>query len=412
MTSAAHPIASARYSQLLRRPYVLRLLTGAVVGHLPVAMAPLAFLLAVRAGGGTVRQAGVLTAVYGVSAAIGQPWWGRLLDRYGQHRVLITTAVASAVFFAVLATLRHGAHPAGLLALTAAAGWATPPLEAALRVLWPEVTNGTHQLRTALGMDAAAQEVVFIAGPLLVLLLDTAFAARTALAACALLALGGTLLLATAQPARVWTPAGTRQARRTTPLRLRGPQVLAAALFSAGIALGAMNIVALELAETHHTPALSTLIPAALAAGSLTGGLIYGRRMGSGPPTEHLPATAGCLMVGLLPTLAAPPPFLAVLTAPLPGLFLAPLLVQTFAGLDQLAPEGTLGEAAAWMIASLGLGQAAGSALAGAVGGSGPLAPAAVTVTGAAASCLVLAAARRTLTPPVPTTAARQLARR
>ncbi|MFF4205585.1 MFS transporter [Streptomyces sp. NPDC001668] len=412
MTPSAQPTASARYSQLLRRPHVLRLLTGAVVGHLPVAMAPLALLLAVRTGGGSVRQAGVLTAVYGVSAALGQPWWGRLLDRHGQHGVLTTTALASTLSFAALAALRPGAHPAGLLALTAAAGWATPPLEAALRVLWPEVTDSSRQLRTALGLDAAAQEVVFIAGPLLVLLLDTALGARTALAACAVLVLGGTLLLATAPPARTWMPPGTRHTRRVSPLRLRGPRVLAAALFGAGIALGAMNIVALELAETHHTPALSTLIPAALAAGSLTGGLVYGRRTWSGPPTGHLLATAGCLLGGLLPTLVAPPPLLAVLTALLPGLFLAPLLVQTFAGLDQLAPQGTLGEAAAWMIASLGLGQAAGSALAGAVGGSGPLAPAAVTVAGAAGSCLVLAAARRTLTPPVPTAAPRQLARR
>src|SRR5436190_1176565 len=49
------------------------------------------------------------------------------------------------------------------------AGFATPPLEAGLRALWPSVLNGPAEVQAAYALDAAAQEVLFTVGPLLVI---------------------------------------------------------------------------------------------------------------------------------------------------------------------------------------------------------------------------------------------------
>lgn len=117
-------------------------------------------------------------------------------------------------------------------------------------------------------------------------------------------------------------------------------------------------MVALAAAERHHADYLATLIPAALAAGSLTGGLLYGRRRWPGSPARQLLLLAGGLFLGALPMLADPAPAAAVATAVLPGLFLAPLLVTGFHALDDLVPPNSLAEASAWLIACLGLGQA------------------------------------------------------
>ncbi|WP_328791459.1 MULTISPECIES: hypothetical protein [unclassified Streptomyces] len=82
------------------------------------------------------------------------------------------------------------------------------------------------------------------------------------------------------------------------------------------------------------------MTPAALAVGSLIGGLLYGRRTWPGTPTRQL-RTLGCgFAVGSLPMLADPDPdpALAITAAVLPGLFLAPLLVTAFHTLDFLGP--------------------------------------------------------------------------
>ncbi|MFJ6752434.1 MFS transporter [Streptomyces sp. NPDC091266] len=399
----------SRYRDVLALPNVTRLLAGAVIGHLPVAMAPLAILIAVRADGGSLRLAGILAAVYGLAAAIGQPLWGRLLDRHG-HRVAIgVTALASTTAFLALALLSPAGHPAPAAVIAAAAGLCTPPLEAALRVLWPHVVESPQHRRAALALDACAQELVFIGGPLLVLGLDAVTGTVLVLTATAAIGLGGSALFLSAPPTRTWQPVPTRT-HWLGPIRVPGLRALAAALFGAGITLGALNVVALAAGERHHAGYLSTMIPAALAAGSLTGGLLFGRRTWPGSPARQLLLIGAGFLLGSLPMLADPAPPLAIAAAVLPGLFLAPLLVTGFHALDVLVPRSTLAEASAWLIACLGLGQAAGTALAGLVPSTAPAGTAAVAAAGAALGLFLLLVTRRHLTLQTPKGVGRQSA--
>nr|WP_060880520.1 MFS transporter [Streptomyces scabiei] len=387
---------AARYRDVLATPYVTRLLAGAVIGHLPVAMAPLAILLAVRADGGTLSLAGILAAVYGLAAAIGQPLWGRLLDRHGHRLAIGLTSLASTAAFLTLALLHPADHPTPAAVIAAAAGLCTPPLEAALRVLWPHVVDDPQDRRAALALDACAQEIVFIGGPLLVLGLDTLTGTVLVLTGTAAIGLAGAGLFLSAPPTRTWQPLPTRT-HWLGPIRVPGLRALAGALFGAGITLGALNVVALAAGERHHADYLSTLIPAALAVGSLTGGLLYGRRTWPGSLARQLLFIGGGFLIGSLPMLADPAPALAIAAAVLPGLFLAPLLVTAFHALDVLVAKHTLAEASAWLIACLGLGQAAGTALAGLVPSTLPAAPAGVAAGGAALGLLLLLATRRHL---------------
>lgn len=140
------------------------------------------------------------------------------------------------------------------------------------------------------------------------------------------------------------------------------------------------------------------MIPAALAVGSLTGGLLFGRRTWPGSPARQLLLIGAGFLLGSLPMLADPAPTLAIAAAVLPGLFLAPLLVTGFHALDVLVPRSTLAEASAWLIACLGLGQAAGTALAGLVPSTAPAGTAAVAAAGAALGLFLLLVTRRHLT--------------
>jgi MFS family permease len=389
---------TARYRDILTTRHVPRLLAGAVIGHLPVAMAPVALLLAARTDGATLQMSGLLAAVFGLTAALGQPAWGRLLDRYGHLKAVGTPALLSGAAFVLLAFVRPADHPVLAAVLTAAAGVCTPPTEAALRVVWPAILHREAERRVALALDACAQEVVFIAGPLLVLALQPS-GPVVLLTTTAAVGLAGTALLLSAAPARTWQAVLAHSADWLGPLRARGLQALAAALFGVGITLGSLNVYAVAAAEHHAAPHAATLIPAALAVGSLLGGLCYGRRRWPGTPPVQLGILGAGFLTAALPLLTDPAPGLAISAALLPGVFLAPLLVVSFHTLDVLVPEGTLAEASAWLVACLGLGQAAGTALSGLVSTETPAAAAAVGVAGAAASCVLLVLARRHLIP-------------
>lgn len=394
------PPAPVRYHDVLKVRAVPRLLAGGVIGHLPVAMAPVALLLAVRASGGTMQLAGALAALYGLSAAAGQPVLGRLLDRRGHHLTLAASTACSSAAFLALAGIALTQAPATAAVLTCAAGLATPPTESAMRASWPRLLEPPAQ-RSAMALDASAQELVYIAGPLLVLAINTVAGPAELLTATAAVGAAGVGLLLSALPP---SPPGLQDTPRTAPrrggaLRAPGTRALAGAMGGVGIAIGAVNIVAITLAERHHISALATLVPAALGAGSLTGGLLFGSRTWRRPLSVQLLGAAAGILLGLLPLLAGPPAPLALATVAAAGLSLAPLLVTAFHALDHLALPGTLAESAAWLIAALGLGQSLGTAGAGSTADANPLMPALIAVAGALLACTVLRSARDHLSP-------------
>ncbi|MGW4200331.1 MFS transporter [Streptomyces sp. NPDC004726] len=120
----------------LSRPYVVRLLAATMVGRLPTLMVPVSVILLITTTRGSLATAGLLGALYSLTAALSQPVKGRLLDRYGPVRVSGPGVVLNA---AALLALPHTAstHGAGAVAVVLFAALTAPPLEAGLRALWP-----------------------------------------------------------------------------------------------------------------------------------------------------------------------------------------------------------------------------------------------------------------------------------
>ncbi|GAA3087065.1 hypothetical protein GCM10020000_87280 [Streptomyces olivoverticillatus] len=203
---ASAPV-SARYRDVLAAPHVARLLLGAIIGHLPVAMAPLAILLAVRAEPRLLRTGrdarSRLRTDHRHRPASARPPPG---PPRPHPPTLTLTVLVSTGAFTGLALIRPAAQPVAATVLAVLASLATPPLEAALRVLWPHVLHQDTERRAALALDGCAQELVFIAGSLLVLVLDAAAGSIVVLATTAITGLAGTVLFLTAEPARTWKP--------------------------------------------------------------------------------------------------------------------------------------------------------------------------------------------------------------
>jgi MFS family permease len=352
------------YLDVLRTPFVTRLLSSAVVGRMPTAMAGLAIVLLVREAGGSYAVAGLVAGTYSVALAVTSPLLGRLVDRVGQTRVLVACAVASALSFGALAAAGRSASPLLLAGLAALAGASIPPVGACMRALWSDLLDHGGQLQAAFAVESTVQELIFVVGPPLVALLAAVFSPAAAVLGTGALLLAGVGAFVTTPASRAWRPR-RRAADWAGALRSPGIRaVLATAVLLAG-AFGTIDVTVVARAEQLGSRVLAGPLLALWAAGSLAGGLAFGSRASDRGPEQR--------MVGLLALVAAMIALLAVASGlaqlaagmVLAGLGIAPAVACLYLLVDRLAPAGTVTEAFTWVTTAFATGFAAGNALGG-----------------------------------------------
>src|SRR3954468_11491528 len=181
------------YGRLLRHGPASRPFGFAAIARLTLAMIPLGILILVERERQAYAIAGLVSGAYAIGAAVGTPVWGRLMDRFGQVRVLLPTTVASAALLAGLAVATTAGVPnAGLVVLAVGVGLSYPAISPALRSSFRIVLPDPSARRVAFALDATSVELAFVCGPLLLSgLLLPGIALLPLLVTAALLAVGG-----------------------------------------------------------------------------------------------------------------------------------------------------------------------------------------------------------------------------
>jgi predicted MFS family arabinose efflux permease len=358
---------------VLRTRHAGYLLFTSLLGRLPGAMAALAPVQLVRSTSGDFGFAGLITAVYVVAGAVGQPLLGRLIDRLGQIAVLAVSGILSFLAFTGMA-LTLDPLPGLAVALAAAAGVFTPPLEPALRALWPRLVAPGPQLKAAFSLDAGAQEIIFILGPLLTVAGIAVFGPVGNLLFAGSLGLIGALafiLNPAPRAASAERPSGVA-ARSGVRSPILEPAIARAAAFTFGIGVpvGALTIVATASEAARAADGLAGWILAVNALGALIGATIVGMRPLGSTPARLLTACGLLLALGYLPLAAtALPTWAYVIAAGVSGLMLPPTLGQVFERIAQLSPTEALTEANGWVVSAMTLGVGSGTLAAGALVG-------------------------------------------
>ncbi|QWT24691.1 MFS transporter [Subtercola sp. PAMC28395] len=373
------------------------LLGTAVVGRLPQAMSSLAIVRLVRDQGGDFVLASLLTAVYVAFSVVGQPLLSRLIDRFGRPRVILLGSAALATLSLCVLSFAAVQAPAFAVVLAALAGLATPPLESSLRSLWPRMMSPGRQLASAFSFDAAAQETLFITGPLVTAVGILLFGAQGNVLFMAALGLIGTAAFTAHRQLRrveghVREALSAMDAR---PLLSLAPfRRLALVQLTVGVPLGSLTIVVTGYGEHVGLPAVGAWALAINAAGGLTGALLVARFPFHTSPNSSIRWQVLALAVLYVPLTFVDAPvwfwFVSVFAS---GLMLPPLLTQVFTQTERLVPSARLNEGNAWVVSSLTLGIALGTLLSGAISDAVPgasgivvamLAGAATTLIGAA----------------------------
>jgi MFS family permease len=158
----------ARFSAVLRVPYVPWLCATSMLARLPYAVDALAILLYVQDRTGSFATGGLVSAATAAAAAIGTPVLGRIVDRAGQTRVLVVSALVHAAGLLLLLGLGEAGAPIWTLAACGLLAGMYPPISPCFRGLWDGLLGHDQTaIRTALALDAILLEFVFVGGPLM-----------------------------------------------------------------------------------------------------------------------------------------------------------------------------------------------------------------------------------------------------
>ncbi|MBX9245446.1 MFS transporter [Actinotalea ferrariae] len=355
------------YRAVLARPGAAMFSAAGALARLPMSMVGIGIVLMVSEVYGSYGLAGRISAVQVITHALVSPQLSRLVDRYGQARVMRPAVALTAVGIVglVLPALVR-ASPLWLYAAAVLTGAAGGSVGALVRARWSHLLQDPREIHTAYSLESALDELVFIVGPVLATLLATGVHPVAGLVVPAVAVLvGGTWFFsqrATEPPPTVREPG----VRHRHVLRSGGMVVLAVVFVCIGAIFGATDVATVAFAEEEGNKGAAGLILAVFAAGSMISGLGYGARHWVSPLWRRftIGTVALALGVGLFFLVTS----LAVLAAVMfvVGFAIAPTLVNGNGLVQQLVPRAQLTEGLTWVGTSLGVGVSFGSSIAGA----------------------------------------------
>lgn len=350
-------VSTHAYRDLLRTSSVPWLLTTSIIGRFHQGMTGLALMM-LTTQHSTYAVYSLVSAAAVAGALVAGPLSSRLADTHGRRPVLAITALLHTAAMGALILVPP--RPVLLVALSLLTGLCTPPMTAAVRVALPALVR-PEQRRTFFALEATAQEVIFVVGPVVVAMFAAFGGPRLAMGACAGFVLAGTLAYVCDRNAEAGR-APTTDALKGRVLWAPGlPRLfLTTVLLTAALAGQVIGVVA--VVSGRHASSDSGFVLAVGSLGSLVGGLIHGAR-------SHHPASLRRLMLFLAAGLAvlslAPGTIALTVVLFFWGMTVAPVMSALFERLSSRAPTGSAAEAFGWMGSMFAVGNMLGSAIAG-----------------------------------------------
>jgi MFS family permease len=352
------------YREIFRAPGTKGFATAAFFARLPIAMAPIGIVTMLSQTEGGYWLAGAVAAVFTLTNAIAAPQISRLVDRYGQSRLLMPTAAIAALAFGMLMLATHFNWPTWTLFAAALAAATMPSMPAMVRARWTEIFRDRPELNTAFAFESAADELVYIAGASLSVGLSVAlFPEAGVLASTIFLALGTTaFVLQRGTEPKV--SGGEAQARRSA-IRLPAVQIVTAALIFVGAIFATAEVSTVALTKDLGQPGAASLVIGVYAIGSFVVGLIVGAMNLRAPLQRQLLAALAVLLVTTFPLLlAGSVPALAGAIF-LSGVAISPTFITAFGLIERRVPPEVLTEGVTWVMTGIGIGMALGAFVAG-----------------------------------------------
>jgi MFS family permease len=347
------------YSNLLKTPGVARIIAAQLTARFPFGMLSLAFLLHVEHNTGSYGAAGLVLAATSVGQAISGPLTSRWMGIWGMRPVLMLTLSVCLVGLVVFALA-----PLTLpfyMVIGFVVGLSVPPVQPAVRTIYPKMVN-SKQLTPLFSLDASAQELIWVAGPVITTFVGTQVGTVYAILLAALFLVGGgSWFIASPEVGRVRIP----KSKRSFGKVLTRPTVLLSTI-TGFLLIGTCSAVEAGVISAFGDGSPNSgIVRAVFAIGSLAGGLLLGH-LAVGP--WSLPVRMIIVFIGIALTVLIPTSFVWLcVTLLIAGLGIAPALAVMFAIISSSVRFSDTAEAYGWAGTGQLIGAAIGSAIAGAL---------------------------------------------
>ncbi|PRY67260.1 putative MFS family arabinose efflux permease [Glaciihabitans tibetensis] len=344
------------YASLLKTPGVARIIAAQLTARFPNGMLSLAFLLHIEHITGSYGSAGLVLAATSVGQAVAGPVTSRWMGVWGMRRVLVLTIAVSAAMTAVIAFVEMSVPAYMVVGLIV--GLSSPPVQSAVRTIYPKMVN-SRQLTPLFALDASAQEIIWVAGPVITTFVALQFSTVAAIVlALAFLIFGGAWFVLSPEVGRVRIPRSRRKLGKVLTKR-----AVLLSTITGFLLLGACSAVEASVVSAFgHDGLEGGLVLGIFAIGSLIGGLALG----------HLPVSPWSMarrmfavFVGMALALFSLDFWWLAVTLLIAGIGIAPAFGVMSAIVTSSVKFSDTAEAYGWVGTGQLIGAALGSALAG-----------------------------------------------
>lgn len=337
-----------------------------LLARMPIAMVGLSLLLYVQRETGSFTIAGFVSAGTLIGVAIGAVAQGRIMDRNGPTRPLLTTSVLFvASVLAEIVAIESGRPAPVLVGLGWLIGLTQPMIGSASRALWTHLLPPGPVRHAAFAYEAISLEVFFILGPAVAGVLVAAPWAGTGFVVAAACMTVGAVGFSFSAVVRAIRPAPSTSHALLGAMASPGMRTVALAALGFGVTIGFVEVAVPAAATNAGHPPLGGVMLAAWSLTSVVFGVYYAGHPWPRPMSQRLPFLLGVFALFVAPMAVPSSLWGLALLSLVAGMWITPQATTHSTSIDQVAPPGTATEAFGWVVTSVTLGLAAGQSTSG-----------------------------------------------
>lgn len=347
------------YAVIFRAPGTKGFAAAGFIARLPIAMEAIGIVAMLSQTHGEYWLAGAVSATFALTNALVAPQISRMVDRYGQTRLLVPATLVSVLAFAMLMVATHLRWPIWTLFVAALFAAAMPSMPAMVRARWTEIFRGRPELNTAFAFESVADELVYIAGASLSVGLSVSlFPEAGVLASTLFLAVGSTafILQRGTEPA-VRPMLGAR----SSAILLRPVQIITFVLIFIGAIFATAEVSTVALTKELGQPGAASFVIGVYAVGSFLVGVVVGALNLRMALQRQLLIAVAIIAVTTLPLLVADTVPALALAIFVSGVAISPTLITAFGLIERRVPAALLTEGITWVMTGIGIGMALGA---------------------------------------------------
>ena len=356
---------SSPYARLLRTPGGWQFSLAGFFARLPLAMGGIALLLLMVGITDSYFISGAVDSTWILMGAAAAPTVGRLVDRYGQSKVIGPQIAVHVGGVTAILVLAASDAPLWTFFVSAAiAGAALPVIGSAVRARWSYLLPESPLLRTAFSWESVVDEFVFIVGPPVAAATSQWAGPSAAVALTAVLGATGTLALLSQRD----TEPPVRRAtgpRGQAAFRYPGMPAVLVVMAALGLLFAGVEVTVIATARESGNTWAAGLVLAIWSLCSMIAGLVIGGLRRSPPLYKQLLVGSTMLALLLLPLVVSQNLVMTAAILFLAGAAVSPTLIAGFSFVQRLVPAAGLNEALNWASTALAVGFALGSSASG-----------------------------------------------